>query len=205
MGFSLFVSPAKRGFIMSHTFFWKANFHFFLSSIDQDLANQTQQQGCLECGQKLHQANYPRSPVGIPIQFRDHYDERLSFCCDTCRKRMTPPSVKFFGRRWYPAPLFILISAFMRGVTEYHLDQMKRHFGLTVSESTWKRWRGWWQETFMTTLFWKQAKGMVPKALETNRSFPRALLDVFQGTLEEKMCFLLRFLSPLTRGVLQAI
>jgi len=189
---------------MSHNFLWNANFHFFLNTIDQDLALQAQQKGCPECGHKLHQANYPRSPVGISPQFRNHYDERLSFCCDTCRKRLTPLSVRFFGRRWYPAPLFIFISALMRRVSEYSLAALKRHFGISVSESTWKRWQRWWRDSFIETLFWKQNKGMVPRALESKRSFPRALLDVFQGTLEEKMCFLLKFLSPLSCGVFQA-
>lgn len=190
---------------MSYNFLGNANFHFLLNSIDQDLANQRQLQGCFECGHKLHQANYPRSPVGILARFRNHYDERLSFCCDTCRKRITPPSVKFFGRRWYPAPLFILISALMRGITEYLLAQVKQHFGIAVSESTWKRWRRWWREKFTATTFWKQAKGLIPQVFEINRPFPRALLAVFQGTLEAKMCFLLKFLSPLTCHILQAI
>jgi hypothetical protein len=190
---------------MSHNFLWNAKFHLLLTTIDQDLAQQIQEKGCSECGHKLHQANYPRSPVGMPAQFRTHYDERLSFCCDNCRKRITPFSVRFFGRRWYPAPLFLLISSLMRSVSERHLDQLKQHFGLIVSESTWKRWRLWWRESFVTTRFWQYAKGLIPTALETNKSFPRALLDAFEGTLEEKMVFLLRFLSPLTSGVVQAI
>jgi hypothetical protein len=189
---------------MSHNFLSNANFHFFLNSIDQELAHQTQERGCSECGHKLHQANYPRSPVGIPLSFRNQYDERLSFCCDTCRKRITPPSVRFFGRRWYPAPLFIFISALMRRVSGYAIAQIKGHFGINVSESTWKRWRQWWRESFIETLFWRQNKGIVPGALEAKRPFPRALLDVFQGTLEEKMGCLLKFLSPLSCRILQA-
>jgi hypothetical protein len=53
------------------------------------------------------------------------------------------------------------------------------------------------------TLFWKQASGLIPP-LDLQRSFPRALLAFFQGKLEEKVCSLLQFLSPLTRGGLQA-
>jgi len=191
---------------MSHTFLWNAKFHLFLNKIDEDLAQQTQQRGCVECGHKLHQANYPRSPVGVPPQFRNHYEERLSFCCESCRKRVTSPSVRFFGRRWYPAPIFILISALMRSVSDYYLAQLKRHFGLVVSETTWKRWRRWWRESFIATRFWQQAKSIIPQqALEMNRSFPRALLDSFRGTFEEKMCLLLKFLSPLTTRILHFI
>ncbi len=189
---------------MSQNFLSKSNFHFFLNTIDQNLALQTQEKGCPSCGHKLHQANYPRSPIGISPQFRNQYDERLSFCCDTCRKRITPPSVRFFGRRWYPAPLFIFISALMRRVSEYTLAQVRRHFGISASESTWKRWRQWWRDSFLETLFWKQNKGIVPKSLESKRPFPRALLEVFSGTLEKKIIYLLKFLSPLSRGILQA-
>lgn len=52
---------------MSHNFLSNANFHFFLNLIDQDLAHQTRQKGCPECGHKLHQANYPRSPRTFSI------------------------------------------------------------------------------------------------------------------------------------------
>jgi hypothetical protein len=143
--------------------------------------------------------------MGLPSQFRDQYDERLSFCCKQCRKRTTPPSVRFFGRRWFPAPLFILISVLALGVNERRLSQVKRYFGMVVSESTWKRWRGWWRESFGGTLFWQQAKGLVITARETDRAFPRALLRMFKGVLEEKIALLLRFLSPLTGGVLRAV
>ena len=188
---------------MSHNFLWNANFHSLLKAMDQDLADQAQQEGCPGCGHKLHQANYPRSPLGMPLHFRSYYDERLSYCCEMCRQRMTPASVRFFGRRWYPGPLFVLISALLRGITESLLRQIKGIFGIFITASTLKRWQQWWCEEFPMTLFWKQASGLIPPR-DLQRSFPRALLAFFQGNLEEKICYLLQFLSPLTRGVLQA-
>lgn len=190
---------------MSQNFLFNASFHLLLNKIDQEIIAKTRLQGCLFCGNKLHQANYPRSPLGLPSQLRYHHDERLSLCCDTCRKRITPPSVRFFGRRWFPAPLLILVSALILGINERRLQQVKQHFGITVSESTWKRWRRWWRESFQKTLFWQQSKGLAPIEIETNNLFPRALLDLFQGGLEEKICRLLKFLSPLTGGVLRAV
>ena len=190
---------------MSQNFLFKASFHLLLNKIDQEIAEEEKQKGCLYCGNQLDKANYPRSPFGLPSQFRHYYDERLSFCCNTCRKRTTPQSVRFFGCRWFPAPLLILISALMLGINERRLASVKRHFGIAVSISTWKRWRLWWRESFKTTLFWQQAKGLVPTAIETNKSFPRALLVLFHGILEEKTRFLLQFLVPLTGGVLRAV
>jgi hypothetical protein len=190
---------------MSHNFLFNASFHSLLVKIDQDIAREVQQQGC-HCSKKLHQSNYPRSPVGISPVFRSYYCERLSFCCDTCRQRTTPPSVRFLNGRWFPAPFFILISVLKLGINERRLEQVSKHFGITVSESTWKRWRMWWRDSFMATRFWQQVKGLVPTSIfEGNQSLPRRLLSVFSGALEEKMRLLLRFLAPLTTSVLCAI
>jgi hypothetical protein len=190
---------------MSHKFLFNTIFHSLLIKIDQEFATEAYQKGCLYCGSQLHQANYPRSPIGMPLQFRDYYDERLSFCCDSCRKRTTPKSVRFFGRRWFPAPLFILISVLTVGINERRLAQVKRHLDIVMSEATWKRWRRWWRESFMATLFWQQNQGLVATSLESNALFPRALLRLFKGILEEKISLLLRFLSPLTGGILRAV
>ena len=190
---------------MSQNFLVNAPFHLLLTTIDQELADDTLKRGCPYCKGKLHRADYPRSPLGMPSAFRHLYDERLSFCCDTCRKRTTPESVRFFGRRWYPAPLFILISLLTLSINERRLAQVKKHFGFIASESTWKRWRRWWRGSFWASLFWQGAKGLVPPVLESHPSLPRTLLRVFKGTVEEKIGFLLRFLAPLTGGVLRAV
>ena len=191
---------------MSHRFLSDSSFHSILIAIDKELADAAQKKGCLHCGGVLHQAAYPRSPFGMPAAFRSFYEARLSFCCSNCRKRTTPPSVRFFGRRWFPAPLIIFISALMLGINERRLIQIKKHFGIVVSESTWKRWRAWWRTVFVTTPFWLQAKGLLPPVSEIiNGPFPRQLFSVFQGVLEEKIHLLLRFLSPLTGGILRAV
>ena len=68
--------------------------------VDKDLAATTKKQGC-SCGGRLHCANYPRKPRGGCENLPQSYDYRLSFCCDRdgCRKRTTPPSVRFLGRK----------------------------------------------------------------------------------------------------------
>jgi hypothetical protein len=193
---------------MLHNFLFSAIFHLFLCAIDQEVIDKLTKQGCQYCKSKLHQANYPRSPSGIPAQFRDHYNERFSLCCAVCRKRTTPPSVRFFGRRWFPAPIFILISMLQCGINERRLAQIKKHFGITVSESTWKRWRRWWREEFMTTKFWQQEKGMIriEPTEKTNQLIPRALFNAFKKDLfTERIKWLLHFLSPLTGGILRAV
>lgn len=191
---------------MYQNFLFSASFHLLLNTIDQDLANKTIQQGCPYCGGILHLATYPRSPFGLPAQFRNYYDSRLSFCCSECRRRTTTQSVRFFGRRWFPAPLVVLISVLMLGVTKRRCTQVKRHLGISISESTWRRWRRWWHHSFKTTPFWEQAKGLLPPTPQLLQGYcPRVLLDTFQGMLKAKIFLLLKFLAPLTAGVLRAV
>jgi hypothetical protein len=188
---------------MSHKFPLNSSFHRLLVAIDGELAETTRQEGC-PCGGSLHLSNYPRSPLGLAAQFRSDYDTRFSFCCNDCRKRITPPSVRFFGRRRYPAPLLLLISALMMSITDYRLLQIKRHFGITITESTWKRWRRWWRDAFGQTRFWKKARGSLPEP-DIMVPLPRRILNLFQGLLDQKIILLLQFLSPITAGFLRAV
>jgi hypothetical protein len=191
---------------MSHKFMYDATFHAFLMTVDQALAEEAFSQGCLICHGPLHQANYPRSPMGIPAQLREHYDERISFCCADCRSRTTPESVRFFGRRWFPAPWLVLLNTLTLGINAKRLAQLKHHFFVTISESTLKRWRSWWRESFLQTPFWQQAQGLVIVTLKmSDKPLLRRLIDVFKGRLKDKLCSLLRWLSPLTSGFLRAI
>ena len=89
---------------MCHVFTLDANFLAFLQQIDDELAEQVQAGGCPHCGGPLHRASYPRKPRGVPHrQLDERYRRRHSFCCaaDGCRRRCTPPSVRFLGRRVY--------------------------------------------------------------------------------------------------------
>jgi hypothetical protein len=191
---------------MYQNLLFNASFHLFLTQIDREFAEEVKQAGCPDCGGTLHLADYPRSPVGVPPPVREHYERRLSFCCSRCRTRVTPPSVRFFGRRWYPAPVFIFISALRLGISDRRLAQIKKHIGITANETTWKRWRRWWREFFWVTPFWQQAKGLLPPHPKIIQGcFPRVLLNIFNGPLEEKMRLLLKFLSPLTTRVFRIL
>ena len=191
---------------MYQNFLYNSTFYLLLVAIDQAFANIAKQEGCPCCGGKLNIANYPRSPFGVPAQFRSMFDERYSLCCNTCRRRITPQSVRFFGRRWFPAPLLLLISILKRGASSRRCAQIKRHLGIVVNPSTWRRWQRWWSMAFPTTLFWQQSKGLLIATLQaTDNHYPGALLDMFQGKFTEKICLLLRFLAPLTAGDLRAV
>ena len=189
---------------MLHNFLLDSKFHLLLLKIDQELASEVRQEGC-SCGGRLDGADYSRSPFGLPPALRVHYQKRISLCCAKCRKRTTPPSVRFFGRRWFPAPLLLLISMLKGGINEHRIQQLKQHFGIVISESTWKRWRAWWRHSFRQTPFWQQVKGLIILEIKTTDFMPRVLLSLFQGTLEEKLRSLLRFFTPLTSGAMRAV
>ena len=115
---------------MYHTFPPAASFWPLLFTIDQDLAERIRQQGC-QCGGRLHQANYPRKPRADSDTLPDSYKTRFSFCCDRdgCRRRMTPASVRFLGRKVYLGAVVVLISAMRQGPTPRRARELSTLFG----------------------------------------------------------------------------
>jgi len=175
-----------------------ASFWSFLLKVDEDLAGETRKKGC-PCGGCLHCANYPRKPKGTPAQLPEPQCLRLSFCCDRdgCRKRATPPSVRFLGRKVYLTAIVILISAMRQGPSPRRVRELSTRFG--ADESTITRWQTFWREHFPQTHFWKVARaGFV--TLGEIVSLPYSLVDAFLGRHPpcEGWILLLRFLSPIT-------
>ena len=85
---------------MYQTLLSDSSLYKFLFKLDEDLATQCRQAGCL-CGGHLHSAIYPRKPRGNPSAAEEDCNWRYSFCCaiDGCRRRSTPASFRFLGRR----------------------------------------------------------------------------------------------------------
>ena len=183
---------------MYHDLPRSASFWSFLLAVDEDLAAETRKKGC-PCGGRLHSANYLRKPRGTPVQLPEPQRLRLSFCCDRdgCRKRATPPSVRFLGRKVYLAAIVILISAMRQGPTPRRVRELSKRFG--ADESTIARWQIFWREHFPQTPFWKVARaGFV--TLGEIVSLPYSLVDTFLRRHPpcEGWTLLLRFLSPIT-------
>jgi hypothetical protein len=169
-----------------------------LLAIDQDLAEQTRKKAC-PCGGRLHCANYLRKPRGTPLQLPEPQRLRLSFCCDRdgCRKRTTPPSVRFLGPKVYLGVFVILISAMRQGPTPRRVRELSLRFG--ADRRTIARWQVLWRQHFPQTLFWKLARARLTPVLEIG-TLPYSLLDAF--LTRRRRCrgwtLLLRFLSPIT-------
>jgi hypothetical protein len=174
-----------------------ARFWQFLFSVDEELARTTKSQGC-SCGGRLHGANYPRKPRGAG-ELPEVYDTRLSFCCDRdgCRKRSTPPSVRFLGRKVYLGAVVILVAAMRQGPSPRRVRELTELFG--ADRRTIARWQVFWREHFPQTPFWKVARGRFVRLVLAD--LPRALLEAFAqqaADAREQWQQLLKFLSPIT-------
>lgn len=176
---------------MCHALISDIKFFQQLVQIDRDLAEQARLQGC-PCGGVLHQAHFPRKPRSCLREVLDDFSSRFSFCCDRCRRRVTPPSVRFLGRRVHLALAVVLLSD--RGPSP---ATTRLAHTLAVSTRTVQRWRQWWREQFPRTDLWQAlcSRFMPPVDLS---ALPGALLARFTGMPEEAMLRLLRFLTPLT-------
>jgi len=175
-----------------------ASFWLFLLAIDEDLAEARRKEGC-SCGGRLHSANYPRKPRGGRGELTEQYSYRLSFCCDRdgCRKRATPASVRFLGRKIYLAAVVTLVAAMRQGPSPRRVRELSELFG--ADRRTISRWRVFWTEHFPQTLFWKVARALVVPVVEIT-ALPLSLLEAFLRSRDPCQDWgqLLRFLSPIT-------
>jgi hypothetical protein len=126
---------------------------------------------------------------------------RLSFCCNRegCRKRVTPKSVRFLGRKVYFAAVIVLVAAMRQGPTPRRVHELSKLFD--VDSRTIARWRVFWREQFPQTAFWKAERGQLALRVELS-DLPLALLRAFfrdgDPDPQENWKRLLSFLSPIT-------
>lgn len=172
-------------------------FFQFLSACDDELAEEARQEGCPRCGGRLHRADYPRKPRGGPQEMDSEMVIRRSFCCARCRRRQTPGSVLFLGRRVYFGIVVILIETMRRGVSPARLTSLQEHVG--ISARTLRRWRRWWQTTFAQSGFWRLIQGRLRHPIAAS-DLPLALLDCFSGNARARLIALLRLLLPISVG-----
>ncbi len=176
-----------------------ARFHELLLAFDRDLAAAARLAGCARCGGVLHSARFPRKPRGGPAGLGEGYGLRLSFCCAAglCRKRTTPPSFRFLGRKVFLGAVVVLVSAMRNGTAAAPVHQLSELVG--VSRRTIGRWREWWRGAFAASPFWRMAAAaFMPPASQDH--LPASLLDRFSGAAAERLIALLRLLLPITGG-----
>ena len=175
-----------------HSLLQDSTFHTLLLKIDEDLAQRVRLRGCPFCCGVLHRADYPRKPRGPGSCGR----RRISLCCNRegCRRRVTPPSVRFMGRRVFQSVVVLLVAALRQGPRPARSRVLAELF--EVDERTIRRWRRWWDDIFITTDFWIEAKA---RFMPPVRTLPLGLIQRF-GNIGSRSTLsrLLAFLSPLS-------
>ncbi len=175
-----------------------ASFYSLLLRADEDLAAAARERGCVRCGGVLHSARFPRKPRGGPAELDPRHRHRLSFCCSVegCRKRVTPASLRFLGRKVFFSVWVLLLPVLREGPTPVRLSRLEEVFA--VSRRTLLRWRRWWRETVPQSGFWQARRGDWAAPVET-AALPGSLLQAFTAIVEasERVRATLRWLAPL--------
>lgn len=174
-------------------------FHADLFEIDVAAALAVQAGRCSRpgCGGRLDVANFPRKARGISDSAASagRYDSRLSLCCSVCRRRATPPSVRFLGRFVYVMRLMVAWAA-----SRSSASTASTPTGASApSRQTTKRWAGYWgervaQDTRMALLVGALLVSSGPVA----PNLVVALMGAAQGEEAERAETTHRLLSPLT-------
>lgn len=171
----------------------------WLVEIDEAACARVAAAGCPWCGGPLHRSDYPRKPRGGLLAVGGEvFTRRLSLCCgwEGCRRRATPPSVRFLGRRVYLGAAVILASIAAQALATAR--EVKRATG--IAARTVGRWRRWWQTGFPQSRLFQAQRGrfVPPLVLE---ELPSSLVDRFEvqgGAATAALVRTLGFCSPLT-------
>jgi hypothetical protein len=160
--------------------------------VDADLTEEARSNGCLLCGGKLHRSDYQRKPRGGP-----QWDLRFSLCCaqEGCRRRHTPPSVRFMGRRVYAGVVVVLVSAMSHGLKPERVKLLREALG--IDRRTLERWRQWWLSMFLESCFWREARALFMPPL-CHKTMPLSLCESFESERRDRLLDLLKFLAPIT-------
>jgi len=163
-----------------------------LEKVDGDLTEEARAQGCLLCGGKLYRSDYERKPRGGPL-----WEVRFSLCCgkEGCRRRHTPPSVRFLGRRVYAGLVVVLVSAMNHGLKPERVQRLRE--ALKIDLRTLERWRQWWLVTFVESSFWREARARFMPPL-CQKTLPLSLCLSFEVERRDRLLDLLQFLAPIT-------
>ncbi len=176
-----------------------------LETLDKENATTVRSKGCRKsrCGGALHAARYRRKRRGAWRSAKPCWRE--SFCCArrTCRARLTPPSLRFMGRRAYDAATVVLVSVLRCGATPQRIERLRELTG--VSTPTVHRWRNWWLSQVPRSPEWRVLRGQFAAPLQIEADLPESALRSFKAnTLSERLILFLRWLLPLQERALSA-
>jgi hypothetical protein len=167
-----------------------------LTAIDAEIAARVARTGCVFCRGPLHRGDYARKPRGGLIgAAAEAFAQRFSLCCgrDGCRRRATPPSVRFLGRRVYVGAIVIIASVV--ALTSAVSSAARRATG--IPPRTARRWIRWWRDAFPSTSVFIALAARIMPAVD-RRDLPASILERFVGDAHVRVRSLLGWLAPIT-------
>ncbi|WP_437875234.1 hypothetical protein [Sorangium sp. So ce513] len=173
----------------------KGEFFATLEALDRAIARRVGASRCPACGGPLHVGNFPRKPRGALIAPEgEAFLVRFSFCCgrEGCRRRATPPSLRFLGRRVYLGVVVIVASLAAQAVGAASAQPTG------VPRRTTRRWLIWWRGPFLATEVLLAIRARLVGV--DVAGLPRSIIERLPGTTDEQLRTMLHLLAPLTTG-----
>jgi hypothetical protein len=155
---------------------------------------------------------YNRKPRGFPPDLpgdveATYFAFRFSFLCRGCRKRTTPPSCRFLGRKVYVGPALILACRAIEAGRAISLEEIRRILQDFIPKVTARRWIAWWRGAVWISPFWRGYRGRMHGVIHPER-LVCGVWEHFESVLTEGgspldpaavVQSILGFFSPLTR------
>ncbi len=167
-----------------------------LTTIDTRIVERAARGVCRDCDGPLYRSDYSRKPRGGLLGIAaEALGRRFSLCCgrDGCRRRATPPSVRFLGRRVYVGAIVVLASAVALAAAT--VSAAVRATG--VPARTTRRWIGWWRGPFTASQpFVDLSARLVPAPVR--EKLPLSVLERLGDDRPAAIAKLLVWLAPLT-------
>ncbi|HEY4238044.1 MAG TPA: hypothetical protein VGM45_12015 [Gaiellaceae bacterium] len=171
-------------------------FFDMLVAVDARIAGEVAASGCCACGGRLHRGDYVRKPRGALLAAAgEEFVVRFSLCCERegCRRRATPPSLRFLGRRVYVGAAVVVASVVALALRR--LSAARRQTG--VPARTLGRWLGWWRGSFTATAAFVAIASRLVPAIDQS-TIPASILERLDGDALARVRRLLEQIAPLT-------
>lgn len=161
---------------MLHALRLVGEFFARLEKMDKAIADAVAAGRCQHCEGPLHWGNYQRKPRGGLLAVTgEAFTVRHSLCCGRrgCRKRATPPSLRFLGRRVYLEVVVIVASMVVQAVA---MTAQAALATLGIPLRTLRRWRSWWMEVFPKLPVWMELRARFVPPPPDETDLPRSLV-----------------------------
>jgi hypothetical protein len=177
-----------------HVLLSDVEFHEQLWQIDFQEAERLRYWGCRRpgCGGRLNWANFPRKVRGL-VGDSQWFEQRFGLCCGRCRRRVLPPTVRFFGRSSYAlvAVLVATVTAVLESVSG----------GGVLVGAVWRtvaRWLRFLQQALWQQPQWQARRGQLPVEIGSSR-MPLSLIEAL-GPARTTPAWIaaLRWMAPVT-------